>query len=83
MSDYTDHNNLILAALEEALVAGDEADRDDTADKTFGLPEDLRGHLDAMNDKADSSATAAFTNLVTGIAIKIAYPNVDVRFHQI
>ena len=53
MSDYTDHNNLILAALEEALVAGDEADRDDTADKTFGLPEDLRGHLDAMNDKAD------------------------------
>lgn len=83
MSDYTDHNNLILAALEEALVAGDEVDRNDAADKTFGLPEDLRGNLDAMNDKADSSATAAFTNLVTGIAIKIAYPDIDVRFHQI
>ena len=43
----------------------------------------MRDQLDVMNDKADSSATAAFTNLVTGVAVKTAYPDLDVRYHQI
>lgn len=82
MNDYTDRNTLILEALNSALVVADELNRDDKADKNFGLPGDLREKLNFMNDKADSAATTAFTNLVTGIAIKIAYPEIDVRFHQ-
>lgn len=83
MTDYTDHNVQIRQALDDALVKAIEVERDESADRSFGLPKDLRASLDAMNDRADSSATAAFTNLVTGIAIKNAYPNVDVRYHQI
>lgn len=83
MTDYSDSNDKIKQVLEEVLVMSDELQRDEAGDKTFGLGAELRANLDTMNDKADSSATAAFTNLVTGIAIKVAFPNVDVRFHQI
>lgn len=34
-----------------------------------------------MNEKA-GSASAGFTNLVTGMAIKCAFPELDVRYHQ-
>lgn len=82
MSDFRDHDAKILIALHDALEVGSATDRDPNADRIFGLPEDIRTMLDTMNDKADSSATAAFTNLVTGISIKVAYPQLDVRYHQ-
>ena len=83
MKDYSDSNDKIKQVLEKALVVADELQRDEAGDKTFGLDAKLRTSLDTMNDKADSSATAAFTNLVTGIAIKVAFPNCRCSFHQI
>lgn len=46
------------------------------------LPADVIEHLDKLTEKAET-ASAAFTNIITGLAIKIWEPELDVRFHQI
>lgn len=80
---YNDHGKRIgesLAKILEEVVALKEQSGEK---QEFGLPEPLRRHLDQLSEKADSSATAAFTNVVTGLGIKVAYPSLDVRYHQI
>lgn len=47
----------------------------------FKIPESLIVHLDALTNKAEA-ASAAFTNIITGLAIKIGNPELDVRYHQ-
>lgn len=47
----------------------------------FKIPESLIFHLDALTIKAEA-ASAAFTNIITGLAIKIGNPELDVRYHQ-
>ena len=83
MTDYSDCKVKIGAALTDALTKATEISLDETHDGEFDLPKPLRDCLDQLSDKADSSATAAFTNVVTGLAIKVAYPAIDVRYHQI
>lgn len=38
--------------------------------------------LDAMNSAASKAATG-FTNVMTGLAIKVAMPHIDTRYHQV
>lgn len=78
MTDNVD--KLVLAKLDEALTISEIA----FADKkmpTITLSDRLQGALDGMHSKAQA-ASAAFTNIVTCLAIKSALPDVDIRYHQ-
>jgi DNA (cytosine-5)-methyltransferase 1 len=84
MSDNAeDRQDKIVSALSNALGRAEEVFLSDPIpDKPFTVSDEFYKYLSLMSDKA-SAASAAFTNLVTGLAIKIAYPDVDVRYHQI
>jgi DNA (cytosine-5)-methyltransferase 1 len=51
-------------------------------DYTWNLSGRFKDALDEMSN-ASSSASTGFTNIVTGLAIKSAMPNVDIRYHQV
>tara|TARA_B110001469_G_scaffold127352_1_gene147871 strand:+ start:1396 stop:2559 length:1164 start_codon:yes stop_codon:yes gene_type:complete len=51
-------------------------------DATFGLPGELIDCLTVISDRCESSSSA-FTNILTGLAIKVALPDLDVRYHQV
>jgi len=61
----------------------------DSSEKAFAIKEApnvnlslrLRNALDGLHDKA-KAASAAFTNIVTCLAIKASNPKIDVRYHQ-
>ena len=72
----------ILAALEIAKEAALEAFVS-ASDADFALSKPLLSALEALSE-ACSSASAAFTNIVTGLAIKVSLGStVDVRYHQV
>ncbi len=48
----------------------------------FGLSARMSQAIDAMS-KNSEAASAAFTNVITGMCIKAARPSVDVRYHQV
>jgi DNA (cytosine-5)-methyltransferase 1 len=83
MNAYPDHllniKNRLISKLQSAELLF--AQNKQTAG--LNVSKDLRTWIDTMNDKADSSATSAFTNIVTGLAIKTEYPEIDVRYHQV
>lgn len=70
----------IETALESAFNEALESFNNET-NLSGALPEILRKHLDEIHQKCET-ASAAFTNIITGLAIKIAFPKLDVRYHQ-
>lgn len=82
MTQYDDRQDAIREQLQLALAKAQSKFQSQNESETFSLPTKLRKSLDKINDNADSSATTIFNNLVTGLAIKAAYPNLDTRFHQ-
>lgn len=83
MKPYADKNEKISSALNIALVeAKAEFDADPKNTPTFGLSEKLREALDAINDNGDNAASTALTNVVTALAIKAAFPDIDTRYHM-
>lgn len=50
--------------------------------EAHGLSDALASALDALNARAQT-ASAVFTNIVTCLAIKVTYPDVDMRYHQV
>ncbi len=84
MNDYADKNVKIQAVLDEALADAKLAfDKDNQAVPDFGLSEKLRNSLDAINMHGDNEAQTALTNIVTGLSVKAAFPNIDTRFHMV
>lgn len=45
------------------------------------LPESFLVHVEKISNESER-CSAAFTNIITGIATKLAFPELDVRFHQ-
>lgn len=82
MTDYADRQSKIKSSLESALQRAEEAFSSDHSSPRFEVTPELKKFLKKLSDKA-GSASAAFTNVVTGLAIKAAYPDIDVRHHQI
>ena len=67
-----------LDAAYEAALAGFS----DAVEPEWGLSSRFADALQAMSD-ASNQASTAFTNIVTCLAIKSAYPKVDIRYHQV
>lgn len=83
MKTYTDKNALIEAALDRALSSAKRAfDNDPHSVPDFGLSRQLKNSIDAINVHGDNEAQTALTNIVTALAIKSAYPEIDTRFHM-
>jgi len=78
MTDNVDQ--LILTKLDEALAISELAFADKKMPATT-LSDRLQGALDRMHSKAQA-ASAAFTNIMTCLAIKSTLPDVDIRYHQ-
>jgi len=78
MSNEIENN--IIDSLDKALVAAEEAFAAQEAPKV-NLSSRLQSALDVLHSKA-KAASAAFTNIVTCLAIKVSNPQVDVRYHQ-
>lgn len=72
---------LVLASLDRAYEVA-EAAFSSEGKFDFELSDDYRDALKAMSD-ASSTASSGFTNLMTGLAIKAAIPELDVRYHQV
>jgi DNA (cytosine-5)-methyltransferase 1 len=49
----------------------------------FGLSADFRIALDAIIEHGDNEAQTALTNIVTGLAVKATYPEIDTRYHMV
>lgn len=49
--------------------------------ETPSLDDDLKQALERLSEKS-KAASGAFTNIITGLAIKAALPELDVRYHQ-
>lgn len=71
----------LLAALD---LLRDEAEEVFAADAlpSLDLSERLRASLAGMS-KASSQASTAFTNVMTCLAIKALFPDIDIRYHQV
>lgn len=48
----------------------------------LALSEAFQESLDALSENAEKASTG-FTNIVTSLAIKVALPEVDIRYHQV
>lgn len=84
MTYYGDRNERLPELLEYALVKAKEAfDADPENHPHFGLSDGLRTALDAINVHGDNAAKTAFTNIVTALCIKAAYPEIDTRYHMV
>ncbi|MCI2395597.1 hypothetical protein [Aliiroseovarius sediminis] len=84
MKPYADKNEKILAVLDSALIHSKaEFDVNPEITPTFGLSDPLREALDSINDHGDNAASTALTNIVTALAIKSAYPDIDSRYHMV
>lgn len=84
MSNYSDRNQRLPEILEAALVdAKSEFDADSENHPAFGLSAELTSALDAINEHGDSAAKTAFTNIVTALCVKAAYPEIDTRYHMV
>lgn len=83
MTNFADRQPKITNILDSSLATAEAAFLEHGESFSgFNLSSSLTTHLKILSDKA-SSASAAFTNVVTGLAIKAAYPDLDVRYHQI
>jgi len=69
-----------IRKLDEALVVAETAFAEGKQ-PDFKLSTRMQEALVVLNDRAQA-ASAAFTNVVTCMAIKAARPDVDIRFHQ-
>ena len=69
--------NVLEDAYQNALIPFDQEDTPESVhfDKDFKLC------LNKISKKSET-ASSAFTNIVTGLSIKIAMPGLDVRYHQ-
>lgn len=54
---------------------------DDDGAFSPNLSRELVTHLDYMHENSKQASTA-FTNIITSIAIKVAFPEIDIRYHQ-
>lgn len=71
----------IQAVLQEALEAI-EKEFASGSDPSWKLSQRILDALEALSG-ASSQASSAFTNIVTCLAIKAVYPELDVRYHQV
>jgi len=71
--DVVDRLDIALERAERAFAAGIAL--------APALSPRMRAALDVLDDRAEA-ASAAFTNIVTCLAIKAARPSADVRYHQ-
>lgn len=78
MSNFDDKDLLIRQALDNAY---DIAFASDEGVETDSLSEDIKRALERLSEKSNA-ASGAFTNIITGLAIKSALPQLDVRYHQ-
>lgn len=76
-----DVQQLVIAALEAALGRAEADFTTETAPK-YGLSKRLMSAIKAMSQMSQK-ASSGFTNIVTCLAIKVAKPNVDIRYHQV
>ena len=74
-------NDDVTAALDAALSAAEGLFAANEI-PAAGLSARLIAALDGVNAKAQQ-ASAVFTNIVTCLAVKVARPTVDVRYHQV
>lgn len=85
MSSKTDFSveqkERIQHQLESAYEVAQEEFFKETRRLEESLDQNFRDWLKALSGKSEQ-ASAAFTNIVTGFAIKCAFPDLDVRFHQ-
>lgn len=70
----------LIAQMDAALVVAEKAHADEVV-PDLNLSDQLIAALDKLSSNAQA-ASAAFTNVVTCLAIKAANPQVDVRYHQ-
>lgn len=75
-------DEMITAALSEAYELAMKQYHVKADHTAFKISMPFAHALSEMSEKG-SSASTGFTNLVTGMAIKAAFPNVDTRYHQV
>ena len=71
----------VLRALSAAMTNAKRQFHAETA-SDLSLSDALSGALDHLSARAQT-ASAAFTNIVTCLAIKASYPVIDIRYHQV
>lgn len=71
----------ILECLNSALEIA-ENDYASGTSPDYGLSNRFRDALCDLSEKSERASTG-FTNIMTGVAIKAAFPSIDVRFHQV
>ncbi len=71
----------VTTALDEALERA-EADFNANTPSDYGLSERFRQALSELSERS-AKASTGFTNIVTSLAIKVANPEADVRYHQV
>lgn len=72
----------VIAKLNAAYELATQLYNTDAKYQEFDISKAFADALKSMSEKGTSASTG-FTNLVTGMAIKAAFPNVDVRYHQV
>lgn len=82
MSDTPSTNVLVISALDTAYELAEHARAKKAGKEYFKLDPGMIKSIEAMCDRA-GRATTGFTNIVTGLAIKVAHPTIDTRYHQV
>lgn len=72
---------LAVPAKLDELYSDAQAIWDSEVDWFPGISTEFVSVLDYMNDKGKQASTA-FTNIITSLAIKATFPEVDIRYHQ-
>lgn len=76
-----DQDGKIQDQLETAYLLAQRMFFGDITELQDSLDSEFRHWLEILSDKSEQ-ASAAFTNIVTGLSIKCAFPELDVRYHQ-
>jgi DNA (cytosine-5)-methyltransferase 1 len=71
----------VVAKLDEALSRAEAAFSSEEK-QVYGLSEKITKDIEAISALSQKASTG-FTNIVTSLAIKIAQPEVDIRYHQV
>lgn len=78
----SDLDEKVSAALESAYASASKYYDAKQGREAFGLSEPFLDALESMSERA-TSASSGFTNLVTSMALKAAFPEIDSRYHQV
>lgn len=82
MNDSLSTHDLVLGSLKEAYSLAEEARAAGADREYFNVKDDLAEHIEIMCEMGQK-ASSGFTNIITGLAIKMAYPEMDTRYHQV